>query len=248
MIRQRAAMTRLFEVIYEDGELLVVNKRAGLVCHPTKPDGCSSLISQVRSYLGPAVAPHLVNRLDRETSGVVLVAKTSEAALEMRRTWEKREVRKAYQAIVHGWVENSEGVIDAPLGRDEQSHIAVKDRVRADGAPSQTEYKVVRHFSRAEGRFTLARIWPRTGRKHQIRIHLAHIGHPIVGDKLYGHDEDCYLALVQQRLSEAQKARLIFPNQALHAYEVEFEWRGETARYTAEPEPWFTEFVASASS
>ena len=239
-------MERLFDLIHEDGELLVINKPAGLVCHPTKPDGYSSLISRVRVHVGPAVSPHLVNRLDRETSGVVLVAKSSATALELRRIWERREVRKQYLAIVHGHGREARGLVDAPLGRDEKSGIAIKDTVRTDGAPSQTEFAVVARFTRKEGEFSLLRVWPLTGRKHQIRIHLAHIGHPIVGDKLYGGDEDCYLALVQRRLSDAQREKLIFANQALHAEAVGFRWHGQEVTFRAEPESWFIAFVESA--
>ncbi len=233
-----------FDIIHEDPDLLVINKPAGLVCHPTKPDGRSSLISRVRAYLGPGVSAHLVNRLDRETSGVVLVAKTSTAALELRRIWERREVRKEYRAIVHGHVREPHGLIDAPLGRDEHSLVAIKDTVRPDGLASRTEFITLQRFSRNEGLFSLLCVWPLTGRKHQIRIHLAHLGHPIVGDKLYGGDESCYLAFVQGHLSEEQRARLILPNHALHACEVNFQWRGRQTLFRAEPEKWFTDFVA----
>src|SRR5215471_10542391 len=105
----------LFEVIYETDELLVINKPAGLVCHPTKTDEYSSLISRVRLYLGKDKTAHLVNRLDRETSGVTLVAKQDDAAREVRRLWENREVEKEYAAIVHGHVREESGLIDAPL-------------------------------------------------------------------------------------------------------------------------------------
>jgi len=251
-------MEKLFDIIYEGRELLVINKPAGLVCHPTKTDQYSSLIGRVRLHVGPGAQPHLVNRLDRETSGVTLVAKDLATARELQRTWESRQVEKDYLAIVHGEVREARGVVDAPLGKDEHSRVAIKDCARADGAPARTEYWVLERMSRyAEttdhgsdprplplglGPFTLLLVRPLTGRKHQIRIHLAHVGHPIVGDKLYGGDEDLYLALVEDRLTPEQRRQLILPHHALHAREVRFTWRGEARAFRAEPEGWLTEW------
>jgi 23S rRNA pseudouridine1911/1915/1917 synthase len=230
-------MENLFPIIHEDAELLVINKPAGLVCHPTKTDAYSSLISRVRLHLGPGSHPQLVNRLDRETSGVTLVAKDALTARELRRIWESRQVEKDYLAIVHGHVAEPHGVIDAPLGKDERSRVAIKDCVRADGAAARTEYWVQQQ---ASSPFTLLLVRPLTGRKHQIRIHLAHLGHPIVGDKLYGGDENLYLALVEGRLTPEQRQRLILPHHALHACEVRFQWRGQPRVFHADPESWLT--------
>jgi 23S rRNA pseudouridine1911/1915/1917 synthase len=284
-------MEKLFEIIFEDDELLVINKPAGLVCHPTKNGEMSSLIGRARLHLNcslsaaggegrgevalstlnfqpsTAAQPHLVNRLDRETSGVVIIAKNSIIAGELGKILEGRAIQKEYLAIVHGHVREEHGSIDAPLGKDETSRVAIKDCVRPDGAAAQTEFWVERRFARpitrktgeefslsahpmgGEGRgevgFSLLRIQPRTGRKHQIRLHLAHLGHPIVGDKLYGGDEDLYLALVENRLTEAQRARLIFENHALHARSLKFLWRDESREFICEPESWFTKFLSA---
>ena len=140
-------MQHLFDVVSEDTEFLVINKPAGLVCHPTKGDVYSSLISRARLYLGTASTPHLINRLDRETSGIVIVAKTAEANSGLRKLWESRAVRKEYLAIVHGELRRAQ-VIDAPLGADEKSIVTIKDRVREDGAPSRTQVFPIRNFER----------------------------------------------------------------------------------------------------
>lgn len=236
-------MESLFPIIFEDDNLLVINKPAGLVCHPTKGDAYSSLISRIRLYLGTGCEAHLVNRLDRETSGIVVVAKDGQTASELRRLWEQREVAKEYRAIVHGFVAGEQGVIEAPLGRDLSSEIAVKDTVCEGGLAAITEYRTESRLSRDEGDFSVLRVKPRTGRKHQIRIHLAHIGHAIVGDKLYGPNGDCYMALVENRLTDEQRARLILPWQALHAERLEFFWRQRVWKFEAPVEGWLVDFA-----
>jgi 23S rRNA pseudouridine1911/1915/1917 synthase len=258
---------KLFEIVYEDSEFLVINKPAGLVCHPTKTDEYSSLISRVRLYLGAGCRPQLINRLDRETSGVTCVAKNEEVARNARRLWENRKVAKEYLAIVHGHLRDTHQLIAAALGKDEKSAVAIKDCVREDGTEASTEIWLERAFYKCAAftqsaghvsndavevgashpsSFSLLRVVPHTGRKHQIRIHLAHLGHPIVGDKLYGGNEDFYLAFVESRLTPAQWAQLMLPYHALHAAKIRFQWQAEEKVFHAEPEPWFKAFCSSA--
>jgi 23S rRNA pseudouridine1911/1915/1917 synthase len=232
----------LLNIVHEDNDLLVVNKPAGLVCHPTKGDAYSSLISRVRLHLGPDAKPTLINRLDRETSGLVLVARTERADAGIKSLFTRRLITKEYLALAHGHAAAEQFTCAEPLGPDEASPVVIKDRVRPDGKAAQTAFTVLRRFTRAEGNFMLLRVQPDSGRKHQIRIHLAHLGHPLVGDKLYGVDEQLYLAFVERRLTAEQRAQLVLPCHALHAGMLKFRWRQEEREFRAEPEPWFRDF------
>ena len=223
-------------VLFDDDRILVVNKPAGLVCHPTKDGEYSSLVGRIRLHLGNT-SGRLVNRLDRETSGLVLIAKSAEVAAELGKLFGTPAVQNTYLAVVHGHVEASDRTIDAPLGRDEHSRVAIKNCVRDDGASARTTVRVLRVFERGGRPYSALEIRPMTGRKHQIRIHLAHIGHAVVGDKIYGDDEERYLRFVTGALTPADTASLFLTNHALHAASLAFEWRGRHWTFSAAPGP-----------
>ena len=229
-------------ILFEDDHLLVLNKPAGLVCHPTRGDENSSLIGRIRQHLGTREG-RLVNRLDRETSGVVLVAKGAAPARELGTLFGTEAVTKSYWAITHGHASQTMFTIDAPTGRDDRSAVAIKDCVRPDGARARTDVRVMRTFERNGLPFSLLEVTPHTGRKHQIRIHLAHIGHPIVGDKIYGGDETRYLRFVTRTMTPADHEALIVTNHALHARSLAFQWRGRSWTFEAEPSEEFQSWV-----
>ena len=203
-------MDKLFEIIHEDAQLLVINKPAGLVCHPTKGDAHSSLIGRVRLHLGADARPHLVNRLDRETSGVTMVAKTDAAARSLRKIWESRAVEKEYSAIVHGWVVEAARRHQRAVGaRCVQPRRHQGLRVRGRGGGAGRILRLSGGSPGPRGNSACSRCGHTRDASIKIRIHLTHAGHPIVGDKLYGGDEDLYLALVEDRLTEQQRKTLI---------------------------------------
>ncbi len=214
------------------------------MCHPTKDGELSSLIGRVRLHLGHSEG-RLVNRLDRETSGVVVIAKSAGVAGELGKLLAGSSVTKIYDAIVHGHVGGEEQLIDAPLGKDDTSPVAIKDCVRADGASARTRIRVIRRFERDGWPLTHLEVGPESGRKHQIRIHLAYIGYPIVGDKIYGDDERRYLRFVEGALTDDDRAALILENHALHARSLGFRWRDRQWQFDAPLRPEFSAMLAS---
>ncbi len=207
-------------ILHEDGQVVVINKPGDVVCHPSKAGPASSLAGAVREYLGLAVA-HLVFRLDRETSGVVVFAKTAEVASRLQGALSGRRAKKSYLAIMTGELAGP-AVVDQPLGPAGGALVLARTAVRPDGKPARTTFIP---FSRGGG-FTFARVLPETGRKHQIRAHAQWLGHPLVGDKIYGPDERCFLEFLETGWTPALEARLLLPRQALHCAEVDLREAG----------------------
>ena len=226
--RDRARTPPKFRVVAETENYLVVDKPAFLLIHPTKPDGTPTLLAALRELLafelvnGGQVS--IVNRLDRETSGLVLIAKNAATARRFGLAMENRHIEKEYLAIVHGWPEWEVTRLDGPLKRQGEhgaSAIWLKQTIHAEGAPALTEFRVEKRFVRQsagrEDPFAIVRAIPRTGRTHQIRVHLAYLGHAIVGDKIYGPNERLYLCFIETGWTNELADRLLLPRHALHS-------------------------------
>jgi 23S rRNA pseudouridine1911/1915/1917 synthase len=216
-------VTEAIHILYEDQVALAVDKPPMLPVHPSGRYLSDTLIQRIHArYGGDKVArafrPRLCHRLDRETSGIVLIGLEPQAHAEMMRQFEEREVEKEYLAIVQGVPSSDGGVIDHPLGSARASRIGLKMAVRGDGQEAKTEWRVV---SRHRG-CALVRCRIHTGRQHQIRVHMESIGHPLVGDKLYGYGEEYFQKESDGELTPDDLRVLELPRHALHAHRLVF--------------------------
>jgi len=217
-------------IVQEDENLLIINKPGWLVCHPSKNGPMSSLVGVVREYTG-AEKLHLVARLDRETSGLIVFAKRPSVARKFQMAIQNRIVKKAYIALVEG--EFSEVIhVDLPITRRRGGPVIVKSEVSYD----RTSQTAVTDFIPliSKNGMTLCRVEPETGRKHQIRVHAEHLEHRIVGDKIYGPDETLYIEFIENGWTDRLAAALPIQRQALHCYRYDFEFPEGTVSFTAE--------------
>lgn len=205
---------RSIRVLYADEHLYALDKPAGLPIHPTARYHHSTLTAVLRERF-PGQPLQIVHRLDRETSGLLLVARSAAAAAALKGAFARRRVEKRYLAVVHGIVEPAQLLLDRPIG-PAQGRVRVRMAVRDDGLPARTEVRPLRRLSA----YTLVECRPLTGRQHQIRVHLAAIGHPIVGDKLYP-DEEIFIAWADGG-DDAVAGRLPLSRHALHAAGLRF--------------------------
>jgi 23S rRNA pseudouridine1911/1915/1917 synthase len=214
-------------ILLEDDEVVAVDKPSGLAVHPSGRHLVGTLIQRVHArYRGDEanrrLPIRLCHRLDRETSGIVLIAKGNQVHRSIMRQFERRQVEKEYFAICHGAPEKGSGRIDLPLGPATASRIHLKISVNQNGLPSVTHWRVLR----VVGSYCLLACRLETGRQHQIRVHLAAIGHPIVGDKLYGPDDEIFLRASAGELTETDYALLELPRHALHNHRL--VWKSPT--------------------
>ena len=180
------------EIVYEDNDIIVVNKPKGLVVHPANGNPDGTLVNAVMeickdslSGIGGEIRPGIVHRLDKDTSGLLIVAKNDKAHIKMSEQIKNREVKKIYIALVKGNVNEDEATINMPIGRSQKDR--KKMAVRKEGKEAITHFKVLKRYG---GKYTLLEIKIDTGRTHQIRVHMAEIGHPVVGDMVYSNGKN----------------------------------------------------------
>jgi 23S rRNA pseudouridine1911/1915/1917 synthase len=207
-------------VTHDDERLLVINKPGDVVCHPSKHGPWSSLVGAVREHFG-FERTHLVFRLDRETSGIVVLAKDPRTASKLQTAMQERRVGKAYLTVLTGEIEGPVRV-EQPLGTDTASPVFMKSAVCADGQSAATLFEPIS----VGGGFTLARVTTETGRKHQIRAHAQWLGHSVVGDKIYGPDARLYLDFIDKGWTPELERVLLLPRQALHCALIDLNAAG----------------------
>lgn len=207
-------------IIYEDKNILVIDKPSGLVVQPEQGKDSITLIDhllklrpEIKDVGEDPTRPGLVHRLDKDTSGLILIAKNNKSFIELKNKFKNREIQKTYTALVVGALKEKYGIIDKPIGRAKSRIKQTTRFIAAMERPAITEYKVTKEF----GNFSLMEIKPKTGRMHQIRVHLASIGHPIAADKTYGF--------------KRQPAIKGLNRQFLHATEIEFELFGKNYHF-----------------
>jgi len=184
----------------------------------------------------------IINRLDRETSGIVLLAKHKTAARELNRAMERREIKKYYHAVVYGKVPWISRKVNAPIGNQRdvmESKIWLKQMVTESGKEAITEIENLGVF----GDFSLLKIKPKTGRMHQIRVHCFHLGYPIVGDKIYGLNENFYIQHIEQGWTEELAKQLLMPRHALHNSGLEVKYQGNWLQFECPIPDSFTKFL-----
>lgn len=179
------------EIVYEDSDIIVVNKPKGLVVHPANGNWDGTLVNAIMaickdslSGIGGEIRPGIVHRLDKDTSGLLIIAKNDKAHLNMSEQIKNREVKKIYYALVRGIVPENEATIDMPIGRSSKDR--KKMAVTKDGKVAVTHFKVLERFKK----YTLLEVKIDTGRTHQIRVHLSHIGYPVLGDEVYSNGKN----------------------------------------------------------
>ena len=194
-------------IVYEDDDILVLNKPPYTVVHPTRGYPTGTLANGILYYFNETnqnCIVRLVSRLDMDTSGLIIIAKNQYAHMALSKEMQLNHLEKRYLAVVHGHLEKEEGTIDLPIFKPENEESIFKRIIDERGQRSITHYKVIKKFEDAD----LVECLLETGRTHQIRVHLSHIGHPIYGDTLYGYGQD---------------EKELIPRQALHAYGLDFK-------------------------
>lgn len=210
----------------------MVEKPTGLLVHPTKPGGPRTLLDELRELLAYELVNggqvSLIHRLDRETSGLMLVAKNYEAARDFSQLMQRGEIHKEYLLLVRGWPDWDTHCVRQPilrLGAVEPFRVWLKRGVHPDGDEACTEFVVESRVELSDGRrVAQLRAYPRTGRTHQIRVHAAHLGFPLVGDKLYGPCEQHYLDFIDTGWTPELQQALWWPRHALHSARLQFPY------------------------